>query len=28
VAANILDKQLQTAEKGWPFSLGVGWGAN
>ena len=27
-AANILNKQLQTAEKGWSSSLGVGRGAN
>jgi hypothetical protein len=26
VAANILNKQLWTAEKGWPSSLGVGMG--
>jgi hypothetical protein len=26
VAANILNKQLRTADKGWPCSLGVGWG--
>jgi hypothetical protein len=28
VAANILNKQLPTADKGWPSSLGVGRGAN
>jgi hypothetical protein len=28
VAANILNKQSQTADKGWPSSLGVGRGAN
>jgi hypothetical protein len=28
VAANILNKQSQTAEKGWSSSLGVGRGAN
>jgi hypothetical protein len=28
VAANILNKQLQTADKGWSSSLGVGCGAN
>jgi uncharacterized membrane protein len=28
VAANTLNKQSRTAEKGWPFSLGVGRGAN
>jgi hypothetical protein len=28
VAANILNKQSRTADKGWPSSLGVGWGAN
>jgi hypothetical protein len=28
VAANILNKQLQTADKGWTSSLGVGRGAN
>jgi hypothetical protein len=28
VAANILNKQLRTANKGWSFSLGVGRGAN
>jgi hypothetical protein len=27
-AANILNKQSRTAEKGWPSSLGVGRGAN
>jgi hypothetical protein len=27
VAVNILNKQLQTANRGWPSSLGVGWGA-
>jgi hypothetical protein len=27
VAANILDKQLQIAYKGWSFSLGVGHGS-
>jgi len=26
-AANILNKQSQTADKGWNSSLGVGWGA-
>jgi hypothetical protein len=26
VAANILKKQLRTADRGWPSSLGVGWG--
>jgi hypothetical protein len=25
VAANILNKQLRAAEKGWSSSLGVGW---
>jgi hypothetical protein len=25
---NILNKQLWTADKGWPSSLGVGQGAN
>jgi hypothetical protein len=28
VAANILNKQSRTADKGWFFSLGVGRGAN
>jgi hypothetical protein len=28
VAVNKLNKQLQTADKGWSFSLGVGRGAN
>ena len=28
VAANIFNKQSQTAEKGWSFSFGVGRGAN
>jgi hypothetical protein len=28
VAANILNKQSQTADKGWSSSLGVGQGAN
>jgi hypothetical protein len=28
VAANILDKQSRTADKGWSSSLGVGRGAN
>jgi hypothetical protein len=28
VAANILNKQSRTAEKGWFSSLGVGRGAN
>jgi hypothetical protein len=28
VAANILNKQSRTADKGWPSSLGVGRGAN
>jgi hypothetical protein len=28
VAANILNKQSRTADKGWPSSLGVGLGAN
>ena len=28
VSANILNKQSQTADKGWPSSLGVGRGAN
>jgi len=28
VAANILNKQSQTANKGSSSSLGVGWGAN
>jgi hypothetical protein len=28
VAANTLNKQSRTADKGWPSSLGVGWGAN
>jgi hypothetical protein len=28
VAANILNKQSQTTDKGWPSSLGVGRGAN
>jgi hypothetical protein len=28
VAANILNKQSQTADRGWSFSLGVGRGAN
>jgi hypothetical protein len=26
VAANILNKQLWTADRGWPSSLWVGWG--
>jgi hypothetical protein len=28
VAANILNKQSQTADSGWSSSMGVGWGAN
>jgi hypothetical protein len=28
VAANILNKQSRSADKGWPSSLGVGRGAN
>jgi hypothetical protein len=28
VAANILNKQSRTADKGWSSSLGVGRGAN
>jgi hypothetical protein len=28
VAANILNKQSQTTDKGWPSSLGVGRGAD
>jgi hypothetical protein len=28
VAANILNKHSRTTNKGWPFSLGVGRGAN
>jgi hypothetical protein len=28
VAANILNRQLQTVDRGWFSSLGVGWGAN
>jgi hypothetical protein len=28
VAANILNKQLRTADRGWSSSLGVGRGAN
>jgi hypothetical protein len=28
VAANILNKQSRTTDKGWSFSLGVGRGAN
>jgi hypothetical protein len=28
VAANILNKQSQTADKGWTSSLGAGHGAN
>ena len=28
VAANILNKQSQTADEGWSSSLGVGQGAN
>jgi hypothetical protein len=28
VAANILNKQWWTADRGWPLSLGVGQGAN
>jgi hypothetical protein len=28
VAANTLNKRLQTANKGWPSSLGAGHGAN
>jgi hypothetical protein len=28
VAANILNKQSRTADRGWPSSLGVGRGAN
>jgi len=28
VAANMLNKQSQTANKGWSSSLGVGCGAN
>jgi hypothetical protein len=28
VAADILNKQSRTADKGWPSSLGVGRGAN
>jgi hypothetical protein len=27
IAANILNKQSRTADKGWSFSLGVGQGA-
>jgi hypothetical protein len=27
VAANVVNKQLWTVDKGWPSSLGVGWGA-
>jgi hypothetical protein len=27
-AANILNKQSETADKGWSYSLGVGRGAN
>jgi hypothetical protein len=27
IAANILNKQSRTADKGWSFSLGVGPGA-
>jgi hypothetical protein len=26
VAANVLNKQSRTADRGWPFSLGVGRG--
>jgi hypothetical protein len=28
IAGNILHKQSRTADKGWSFSLGVGWGSN
>jgi len=28
VTVNILNKQLQSAGKGWSSSLGVWWGAN
>jgi len=28
VAANILNKQVQTVDKGWSPSLGGGWGVN
>jgi hypothetical protein len=28
IAVNILNKQLWTANRGWPSSMGVGWGAN
>jgi hypothetical protein len=28
VAANKLNKLSRTADRGWPSSLGVGWGAN
>jgi hypothetical protein len=28
VVADVLNKQLRTAEKGWPSSLAVGRGAN
>jgi len=28
VAMNVLNKQSQTAKKGWSYSLGVGRGAN
>jgi hypothetical protein len=28
VAANILNKQSRTADKGWSYSLGVEWGSN
>ena len=28
VAANILNKQSRTADGGWPYSFGVGRGAN
>jgi len=28
VAASMLNKQLQTVDKGWPSSLGDGWRAN
>ena len=28
IAANILNKQLRTADKGWSYSLGIGRSAN
>jgi hypothetical protein len=28
LAMNMLNEQLQTADGGWPSSLGVGWGVN